>query len=37
MRNNYNNRCKDELFFNEMLIAHGQNTAERSERRTNGK
>ena len=37
MMDNYNNRYKDELFFNKMLIAHGRNTAERSKRRTNGK
>lgn len=35
MMNNYDNRCKDELFFNKMLIAHGRNTAERSKRRMN--
>ena len=35
--NDYNNSNKHELFFDEMLIAHGRNTAERSKRRTNGK
>lgn len=35
MMNNYNSCCKDELFSNEMLIAHGRNTAERSKTRMN--
>ena len=35
MMNNYNNYCKYELFSNEVLIAHGRNTAERSKRRMN--
>lgn len=33
--NDYNNHCKDELFSNEMLIAHGRNTVERSKTRMN--
>lgn len=35
MMDNYDNHRKDELFFNEMLIAHGRNTAERSKTRMN--
>lgn len=33
--NDYNNSNKHELFSNEMLIAHGRNTAERSKTRMN--
>lgn len=35
MMDNYNSCRKDELFSNEMLIAHGRNTTERSKTRMN--